>query len=108
VIPKGNTFSVVFQYKEDGTPTQMPEGYDMVVGLYNYNGDVVIDARVSNGRLSFEQDRYILKVTHEESLSIEGSATIELTIINSNLEIVEHASDVIDMVFKDRKNNMIL
>ena len=107
-VPRGNTFRCVFKYKENGIAKEMPDGYDMIVGIYNYKGDVVIDASVSNGRLVFVQNSYVLKVTHEESLSMEGSATMELTIINSNLEEVEHASDVIDMVFEDRKNNRIL
>lgn len=108
IVSQGNTFTMTFSYKEDGVQKNLPDGYDMIVGLYDYTGKIVLDARVSNGRLSFDGERYVLKVKHDESVLMIGFVTVELTIIDSNLDIVEHATDTIHLKFSQRNNNRLL
>lgn len=108
VIQRGNTFNIVMQYKEDGTPTQMPQGYDMVVGFYDGNGDLVKKASYTDGSINYADNVYTLQVTHEESMAMVGRVTLELTIFDTDMDVVEHASEVIGIKFEERRNNGLL
>ena len=52
MIQQGDTFDLVFQYKENDTAMSLPSGYDLLVGIYDMMGKVLQVGRVSDGTIT--------------------------------------------------------
>lgn len=108
-IQQGDAFSLVFQYKEDGTARTLPTGYDLIVGIYGMTGTLLKSAKLSAGTITLRaNDTYEMPITHQESMGMFGQVTMELTIKNADGSIIDHASNVVTMSFEPRKNNALL
>lgn len=108
-IQQGDTFSIVFQYKEEGNAMELPAGYDLIVGIYDSVGELLKSARLSDGSITINKNgTYSMPISHEECMSMIGQVTIELTIADDKRDVVDHASDVVIMTIKPRRNNDLL
>lgn len=108
-IRQGESFSLVFQYNEDDTAMALPQGYDLLVGIYDTKGNVLKSATISGGGITANANAtYTMPITHEESMNMLGKVTIELTIFNDGHTVVDHASDVVVMTIEPRRNNALL
>ena len=109
MIQQGDTFSLVFQYKEDNIAMALPQGYDLIVGIYDQMNRLLKSASVSDGTIiENPNDTYSLPITHEECMKMIGQVTIELTIVDAERNIVDHASDIVMMSLEPRRNNALL
>lgn len=106
-VQQGDSFNLTVQYKEDGTATALPQGYDMIVGFYDSMGRMVKHSSLWDGTIVYNQNNtYTLSVTHEESMMMMGDISLEFTI--RDLHNVDHASDIIVIPFEPRKNNSLI
>lgn len=109
MIQQGDTFDLVFQYKENDTAMSLPSGYDLLVGIYDMMGKVLQVGRVSDGTITASgNDTYTLRVTHEASMKMIGTVTLEITITNDDGTIVDHAQEIVEIHFDTRKNNALI
>ena len=108
-LQEGDTYTLLFQYKEDDVAMDLPSGYDMIVALYDNMGDVLQCGKVSDNTLSYVGNHtYGMDVTHAASMKAVGTAQLELTITNANRTVVDHASNVVGFRFSPRRNNNLL
>ena len=109
MIQQGDTFSLVFQYKEDNTAMALPEGYDLIVGIYDPMSRPLKTGSVLQGSIVPIQDnKYSLPITHDECMKMIGQVTIELTIADAQRNVVDHASEIVTMSLEPRRNNTLL
>ena len=108
-IQQGDTFLLNFEYKEDDIPAVLPEGYDLIAGIYDEKDTLIQSGKLSEGTIRLlENGLYQMTVTHESSLRIKDRVVLELTITDSELTVVDHASDVVYINGDYRRNNMLL
>ena len=109
MLQQGDAFSFVFQYKENGEAATLPQGYDLIVGMYNMAGSLVKSAKLSAGGITLLSDNtYEMSVTHSDSMNMVGGITMEITIKNADGSVVDHASNVLTFNFEPRRNNSLL
>lgn len=109
VIPLGNTFPLIFEYEDNGVVQPLPEGYHLIVGIWNYDNSLVISGSTKDGTIQPTQDdKYKMEIPHEVSMKMTTKVTIEMTIVNSDLTIVRHSSNMVSMVFEPRRNNALI
>lgn len=114
-IQQGDTFGLKFQYKEDDTPMDLPEGYDMLVAIYDLMSKPIKVGRVSDGSIltnlpadETETKTYTLPITHTESMTMMGRVEIEVTIYNANKTVVDSARQIVTLTFEPRRNISLL
>ena len=113
---QGNTYKLRFTYRENGTVAYIPEGYDLVVGLYTPKGQLVLSGRLnhpSGSDIHIVPDSndnyiYVLEVDHEKSVGLVGAYILEVTVVDDNLNEVNHATSLVTLDFALRRNNDML
>ena len=105
-MQQGDTFNMMFVYKEDGVATIIPDGYDLVIGFYDKEGRLLHSGSTADNSIVLIRDRtYRMQVGHEASMRMVGKVTVEITLANTNCEVVDHALDLITLNFVKRYNN---
>ena len=111
-IMQGATYKLRFTYRENGYQVVVPEGYDMIAGVYTPKGQLVMSAKISNGGIvqdpKAEEPIYIWQVTHAQSAALSGAYILEVTVVDSNLTVVSHATSLVTLDFVERRNNSLL
>lgn len=108
-IQQGDAFSLVFQYKEKGESTTLPQGYDLIVGIYGMDGTLLKSAKLSDGSITQRQNgTYEMRITHSDSMGMLAQVTMELTIKNADGSIIDHASNVVTINIEPRRNNALI
>lgn len=118
VIPSGNTFYIAYQYhNEAGDEAPLPEGYDLIVGLYDSNGKLILDGSMAKKSItmSYVHDEkgvphwiYKMKVTHDISVKLSGRVSIEITIASDDRRVVKHSRNDVTITTQHRRNNALL
>lgn len=105
-MQQGDTFNMMFVYKEDGVATLIPDGYDLFIGFYDKVGRLLHSGTTADGSIVLIRDRtYRMQVGHEASMKMLGKVTVEITLANTDGEVVDHALDIITLNFMRRYNN---
>lgn len=108
-IQQGDTFGIGFQYKEDNEPTALPEGYDLIVGIYSQMNQPLKVGKLSDNTIADNGGgSYTLSVSHAESMTMMGMVRMEITIADSERNVVDHASSTVMLSFEPRNNNDLL
>ena len=108
-MQQGDTFTLLFQYKEGDVAMVLPSGYDMVVAFYDRKNKPIQIGKVSDGTISYLGDNtYGMDVPHESSLLMTSSVYLEVTILTENKTIVDHAKQIVEFPFETRKNNDLI
>lgn len=106
-IQQGDTFPLYIYYYggNDETPSPLPSGLYLMACLYDYKGELVSKYSTKDRSIRIGFGYYKIDVSHEDSMKIVGSATLELTIVYDGNNVVDHASDIITILAEPRKNN---
>lgn len=108
-LQQGDTFTLRFQYKENDTAADLPEGIDLIAALYDRKWNVLQSAKLSDGTIqSLNNHVYAMDVTHESSMNMTSVVYLEVSLANSSLTSVDHAKQIIQYEFETRKNNNLL
>ena len=108
-LQQGDTFTLRFQYKENGTSVDLPEGIDLIAALYDRKWNLLQSAKTSDGTLQSLGDHiYAMDVTHESSMKMTGTVYLEVSLASATLSSVDHAKQIIQYEFETRKNNNLL
>ena len=69
-VVQGDTFPVVYKHMENGVLADLPEGYDVMIGLRKENSTAVTTFSYQNGDISNpETGVYRWKISHEPRLN---------------------------------------
>ena len=107
-VQRGGVFWLAFAYGEDDEQKQLPEGCGFLIGLWDNNGNLVASFKSSEGEVIENDGIYRIKITHEVSKKIVGEVSMEITIYKPDLTVVDHATDIVRIIFDDRRNNKLL
>ena len=113
---QGNTYKLRFTYKENGYVAYIPEGYSLIAGLYTPKGKLILSGRyptAGSGEVQITQDEnddyiYVMEVNHAQSLKLLGAVTLEVSVVDSQLQEVNHATSLVILDFVERHNNNLL
>lgn len=107
-LQRGDTFPMELKYKDGDTVIPVEEGYDILVALYDYKGELLTKGTISDGRLVAKGEGYEMFFSHEESLLMIGKVRVEVTLFAKNKSIVDHADHAFTLIFEDRENNQLI
>ncbi len=90
-ITAGDTFMIRYKHKQEGVPTDLPEGYDLLFGLRQEGAHKVIVYSYRNGEIE-NPDKGVYKkiVDHELSKTLSGTIVIEMVIYSRDGSVVLH------------------
>lgn len=93
----------------------LPEGYDLLVAIYDIKNRPIKVGKVSDGsivtNLPTEQGQtktYSLPITHSDSMKMLGKVELEVTIKSTDNSVIDHARQIVTIVFEQRRNNALL
>lgn len=107
-MQQGDTFNVIYQYKEDDVVTDLPEGYDILVGLYDKKGTMLAHGSYSGGEIQKSGTKYKMYVDHDTSMLLKGDVYMEITLKSSDDSFVDHTTEVVVIKFEERNNNDLI
>ena len=95
-ITAGDTFSITYKHKQDGEIADMPEAYDLVIGLFDQNGARIAAYKYQDGDISNpETGVYKWTISHEASVALPDLVVIKMTIYSADLSFVQHCNQVV-------------
>ena len=95
---QGDTFPVVYKHKENGVLADLPEGYDLMIGLRRDNSTAVTTFGYQNGDISNpETGVYRWEISHELSMSLEGNIMVEMVLYSRDGSFVKHCTEPIKL-----------
>ena len=104
----GDTFPVYFDVLDDEESAMLAEGYNLIAAMRDYKGELILRGSTDGGRITREDDYYVLTVTHAESLLMVGKVYIELTLTADNENDIYHGDRIITVEFEPRQNNELV
>lgn len=107
-LRQGEVFWLAFAYGEDDEQMQLPEGCGFLIGLYDSQDNLVASFKSSEGQVVENEGIYRIKITHEISKKIVGDVYMEITVYKPDLSVVDHATDIVKLIFAQRRNNKLL
>lgn len=115
-VMQGATYKLRFTYRRDGAVAYIPEGYNLIAGLYTPKGKLILSGRLNNpatNEIQITQDTnddyiYIMEFSHEQSVEFLGAVTLEVSVVDAGLNEVSHATSLVILDFVERRNNRIL
>lgn len=97
-VVQGDTFPVVYKHMENGVLADLPEGYDVMIGLRKENSTAVTTFSYQNGDISNpETGVYRWKISHELSMSLEGNIEVEMVLYSRDGSFVKHCTDPVKL-----------
>lgn len=98
-VVQGDTFPVVYKHMENGVLADLPEGYDLIIGLRRDNSKVVTTFSYQNGDFESQTETgvYRWKISHKLSMSLEGSVVVEMVLYSRDGSFVKHCTDPIKL-----------
>lgn len=92
----GDTFPIVYKHKENGTVVDLPEGYDLMIGLRKEGSQNVTTFSYKKGEIAKGGTGiYRWEIGHELSKSLRGDIVVEMVIYNSDASFVKHCTEPI-------------
>lgn len=111
-VMQGATYKLRFTYRKNGYQSVVPEGYDLIVGVYTTKGKLVLSAKLSDGDIvrdaKVDEPIYIWEVSHEDSVNLVGAYNVEVTVVDDELTEVYHSTSIVTLDFVERHNNQLL
>lgn len=104
----GDTFPVYFDVLDDEESAMLAEGYNLIAAMRDYKGELILRGSTDGGRITREDDCYVITVTHAESLLMVGKVYLELTLTANEENDIYHGDRIITIVFEPRKNNELV
>lgn len=99
---------LVFKYRVGGVVTELPQGYDFVVGIYVAPGTPVYIARLSDSTIVKDKDDPTilrLMLSHDVTVNMVGDYTMEVTVFESSMSDVSHSKRIVKLHSEPRYNN---
>ena len=97
-VMAGDTFSIVYKHKPNGVLSDLPEGYDYMIGLRQEGGQSVMTFSYQNGDITNEETGiYRWEITHELSKSLKGNIIVEMVIYSRYASFVKHCTEPIKL-----------
>ena len=94
----GDTFPIIYKHKENGVLANLPEGYDLMIGLHQEGSKSVTTYSYQNGDVeNAETGIYRWQISHEMSVSLKGSIIVEIVIYSRDASFVKHCSEPIKL-----------
>ena len=108
-ITAGDTFAVVYKHKPDGTIVDMPEAYDLAIGLRRENGEFIASFSYQAGDIvKTDTGVYRWEISHDLSKSLEGVVIIEMTVYSADYSFVQHCNEYIQLVVTPSFMNSVI
>ena len=104
----GDTFPVYFDFLNDEESSMLAEGYNLIAAMRDYKGELILRGSTDGGRITRDDDYYVLTVTHAESLKMVGKVYLELTLTANEENDIYHGDRIITVEFEPRKNNELV
>ena len=104
----GDTFPVYLDVLDDEESSMLAEGYNLIAAMRDYKGELILRGSTDGGRITRDDDYYVLTVTHAESLLMVGKVYIELTLTADNENDIYHGDRIITVEFEPRQNNELV
>lgn len=104
----GDTFPVYFDVLDDEESSMLAEGYNLIAAMRDYKGELILRGSTDGGRITREDDYYVLTVTHAESLLMIGKVYLELTLTANEENDIYHGDRIITVEFEPRQNNELV
>lgn len=91
----GDTFSIVYKHKPEGTLADLPEGYEYVLGLRKVGGKEVKAFKLSKGEISHSEGPGVYRWTaeYEFSKSLSGEIVAEMLFYSADKTVVQHCNE---------------
>ena len=94
----GDTFPIVYKHKPDGELSDLPEGYDYMIGLHRPGSQSVTTFSFRNGDISHpETGVYRWEISHKMSMGLNGNIIVEMVIYSRDGSFVKHCSEPIEL-----------
>lgn len=115
-VMEGSSFKVRYTYRRNGAVSYIPEGRNLIIGLYTPKGKLILSGRLNNpgqNEIHITQDEnddyiYVMEFSHEHTVGLIGAFPLEVSVVDDNLDDVKHATSLVTFDFVERKNNSIL
>lgn len=106
----GDTIPVSMRLWKDGEVSQLWDGSDIIVGFYDKDGNLLAVCDVNGGRVTYDSvnHRYVMTVSHEESLLMKKAVYVELTVTEDFGNTVYHGDKVVKVAMESRRNNCVI
>lgn len=91
----GDTFSIVYKHMPEGVLTDLPEGYDYVLGLRQEGGTRPMTFRLSENQIEHVENSgiYTWKISHNLSKSLKDTVVVEMLIYSEDKSFVQHCNE---------------
>ena len=108
-ITAGDTFAVVYKHKPDGELVDMPDAYDIAIGLRRESGESIASFSYQDGDIEkTDTGTYRWQIGHELSKSLEGVVIIEMTVYSVDYSFVQHCNEYIQLVVTPSLMNEVI
>lgn len=106
----GDTFPVYMRFTGDGGESIISEGQNIIVAFYDRKKTLLCYGCNDDGRVAYDADKdlYVMTVTHNESLLMQGAVYVELTVTEDYGDVVHHGDKVVGVGFEKRLNNVLV
>ena len=92
----GDTFPIVYKHKPDGELSDLPEGYDYMIGLHQEGSTSVTVFSYQNGDIDNpDTGIYRWEISHDMSKNLKGNIIVEMVIYSRDASFVKHCSEPI-------------
>lgn len=106
-ITAGDTFAITYKHKQNNVIADMPEAYDLVIGLRRENGMAIASYSYQDGEIKHEEGTgiYRWQISHEVSKSLNSDPTkkqievviVEMTVYSADYSFVQHCNESIQL-----------
>ncbi len=94
----GDTFSIVYKHKPEGVLTNMPEAYNLMIGLHTEGGSKVKTYSYQDDEIENpDTGIYRWTIEHELSKSLKGPVIVEMVLYSRDLSFVQHCGEPIKL-----------
>ena len=94
----GDTFPIIYKHKENGVLANLPEGYDLMIGLHQEGSKQVTTFSYLSGDIDNpEPGIYKWQISHDMSKALRGSIIVEVAIYSIDGSFVKHCIEQIKL-----------
>lgn len=98
-VMAGDTFSLVYKHKPEGVLTDMPDAYNLMIGLHTEGGSKVETFSYQDGDFEPQTETGVYRWTikHELSKNLKGTVIAEMVLYSRDLSFVQHCGEPIKL-----------
>lgn len=98
----GDTFDIVYHHKQNGVLTNLPEGFDYMIGLRRKGSAAVTTFSYQRGEIeNTDTGVYSWRISHELSATLSDTVVVEMVLYNRDASFVQHCAEPIELIIQE-------